>query len=351
MFNDEDVEKIKTYMERRREKEDRRRRMEEIKRSLNNIDLAEYDELANDSITRKDKIMTCVFAGLLFLASVPLIVVSELTLSDKDFCSDEDIICLGKYQLPVNILLFFTIFMILGLLTGLLTIKKEVNIGYTRKTLHFCSFFLPYGVNKILPSGGNILLILMKFWIILAIFLLLTKWLRRALVFPLIIFRSFDRPEDRPYTTVWLVTQFIATGIVLAAFGFLWHYLGASTDNLALILVLIVGIGDGLAEPVGIKFGKHKYKARAIYFNGKFCGGEFTRSFEGSFVVYIVSIIVIAIFYTTFTKLQFIIAIFLIPIIATLSEAFAPRTWDNPFIILVCGIVLTCIILIPDVKF
>lgn len=188
---------------------------------------------------------------------------------------------------------------------------------------------------------------LLKFWLILVVFLLATKIVRRHSRVLLLIFRSIDRPEDRPYTLKWLVTQFIASSIVIAPFVYLWGTWGNFYSDLSLILVIINGLGDGLAEPVGIRFGKHKYKTRALYYNKKCCSGSFTRSYEGSSVVFIVSVCAIGGFYYIFTTWQLVIALLTVPILMTLTEAFSPRTWDSPFLFGIGALLLTGIVKIP----
>jgi len=42
-------------------------------------------------------------------------------------------------------------------------------------------------------------------------------------------------------------------------------YAGTGQEGLALIFVFITGIGDGLAEPVGITWGRHKYDKFAFF--------------------------------------------------------------------------------------
>ena len=56
-----------------------------------------------------------------------------------------------------------------------------------------------------------------------------------------------------------------------------------SNDKGLLIWIpfLSVGLGDGLAEPVGRIWGKHKYKVRAMCTSKRY-----TRSLEGSAVVF-----------------------------------------------------------------
>ena len=65
-------------------------------------------------------------------------------------------------------------------------------------------------------------------------------------------------------------------------------------SDLLFIPVMTTGIGDGLAEPVGIAWGKHKYKTRGL------CSPKlYTRSYEGSFTVYISCVITTAAVYST----------------------------------------------------
>lgn len=141
------------------------------------------------------------------------------------------------------------------------------------------------------------------------------------------MFLSFDRPEDRPYTIWWLVTQLAVGYAVLVPMSILFYVNGL--QGLILIPILIGTVGDGLAEPVGVRFGKHKYKTYAFFSKRKY-----TRSLEGSACVFITSIIVVIAFHSQFSSTQFIVALLSIPILMTLAEAFAPHTWDTPFLFL-----------------
>ena len=282
------------------------------------------------------------------ILGVPLMVMAKLTLTSEDYCMAGDgLVCFGEYQLVANLGVFSSIFISLGVITGIVAVKTGINVGYTRKTLHFCSFFLPFAINKIFHINSNILLSMIKLWIVLFVFLCLTKTIRRYTYIPLIIFRSIDRPDDRPYTLAWLVSQFIATSGVVSGLIVLWNYLDYQVTDLVLILTLIGGLGDGLAEPVGIRWGKHKYRTRAIYYKKRVCSGKFTRSYEGSAVVFVVALSTIAIFYRIFSIGQLIITFATLPIVMTLAEAFSPRTWDTPFMYLIGGLLLTGILKIP----
>jgi len=99
---------------------------------------------------------------------------------------------------------------------------------------------------------------------------------------------------------------------------------------LVFVAIIINGIGDGLAEPVGIRFGKHKYKTRALCTNR-----TYTRSYEGSACVWLSAYLGVLIAISAFTTTQFIIALIVIPPFSTLAEAFSPHTVDAPALFLV----------------
>ncbi len=103
----------------------------------------------------------------------------------------------------------------------------------------------------------------------------------------MLAFRAIDREEDRPHTLEWLISQAVAgLAAIVGIMMFLSSSVRQDADDkgarlmLVMIPILINGVGDGLAEPVGIRFGKHKYKTRALWYQGRCCSGSFTRSFE-----------------------------------------------------------------------
>jgi dolichol kinase len=100
--------------------------------------------------------------------------------------------------------------------------------------------------------------------------------------------------------------------------------------HLMFLPVLINGIGDGLAEPVGVRFGRHRYQTRAL-----FTGKKYVRSLEGSACVFLTSLIVIVVMRSYFSHEQFVVTLLVVPILMTLTEAISPHTWDTPFIFLV----------------
>eukprot|EP00820_Chromera_velia_P007869 Cvel_20080.t2-p1 / transcript=Cvel_20080.t2 / gene=Cvel_20080 / organism=Chromera_velia_CCMP2878 / gene_product=hypothetical protein / transcript_product=hypothetical protein / location=Cvel_scaffold1776:35707-36063(-) / protein_length=119 / sequence_SO=supercontig / SO=protein_coding / is_pseudo=false len=99
---------------------------------------------------------------------------------------------------------------------------------------------------------------------------------------------------------------------------------------LVFIPVLVTGIGDGLAEPVGVRFGAHKYSAYALCSNKKY-----TRSLEGSLCVYLSGVVFTGCFFNNFTqRVHFWVTLLVLPPLMTVAEAVSPHTWDTPFLML-----------------
>ncbi len=144
-------------------------------------------------------------------------------------------------------------------------------------------------------------------------------------------FVAWDRIEDRPYTLRYDMLE----DILRFAVYFPFILLLGKASVIVMIPNLINEFGDGLAEPVGIRFGKHKYRCKSLWYQGKFWHGEFQRSLEGSAMVFLVSIIVLLAYGDLFTTTQLVFSVMLLPIIMTLAEAYSPHTNDGPLLALV----------------
>jgi len=94
-----------------------------------------------------------------------------------------------------------------------------------------------------------------------------------------------------------------------------------------MIIIIANGVGDGLAEPVGIRFGTRKYTTYALFTQQKY-----VRSYVGSACVWLTTVIAILAFHPYFSSIQLIAALLLMPILITLAEALSPHTWDSPLI-------------------
>jgi phytol kinase len=132
-------------------------------------------------------------------------------------------------------------------------------------------------------------------------------------------YEALAREQDGSDRTYYIVVPYFATMI------------GGLTNNLvfgplAIIGYLVGGLGDAAGEPVGTRWGKHRY----VIPIGK---TETTRSYEGSLGVLIVSLAALLIGIVVSPDLQLNLrTIILLPVIASacaVVEAVSPHGWDN----------------------
>jgi len=223
-------------------------------------------------------------------------------------------------------------------LSGLLATRRGVKVNYTRKINHFAIFFLPIFLTDVFPYHATLASNIVSGIIYAGMLAGLTEPVRKRVGFIRTVFASFDRPEDRPHTMLWLATQIMAGYAVLIPLG----YALAAMDvpRLIYVPILVNAIGDGLAEPVGVRFGRHKYAVRALT-----SGRTYIRTWEGSACVFVTALLVVFFFRGSFTVAEYWTALAVIPPAMTLAEARAPHTWDTPFLFLVGGLILLAIVL------
>ncbi len=225
----------------------------------------------------------------------------------------------------------------LAYLTGLWVQKANIKVNYTRKINHFALFFLPYVLMRLNPYEPTMATTLAGSLIGTLTLAIYVSPVRNQYPIIAAMFTSFDRPEDRPFTLFWLSTQVIASYAVIIFLAV--FVLNERSYEFVFIPIFINGVGDGLAEPIGIRFGKHRYQTRAL-----FTKKTYTRSLEGSACVFITSIIAILLFWPLFEQAQFIAALLIIPVVMTVAEAFSPHSWDSPCLFLVGGLSLAGIL-------
>lgn len=213
---------------------------------------------------------------------------------------------------------------------GLLVQHRGWKVNYTRKINFFALYLVPMLVDQLQPAAHSTGTTVVRAVFFMLLMLFFIRPVRERLVLASTMFLSYDRPEDRPHTMFWLTTQLLAGYAVLIPMRVLFLKLGFA--ELVFIPILVHGIGDGLAEPVGVRFGKHKYSCRALLSTRRY-----TRSLEGSSCVFMAGLIAVVSFHASFTAPQFVGALLVVPISITLAEAFSPHTWDTPYMFLVGG--------------
>jgi phytol kinase len=97
-----------------------------------------------------------------------------------------------------------------------------------------------------------------------------------------LLFHGHARESDAPYegTHVWASWLLAVYGLALADLLF-----GMAVTRTA---ALLLGVGDGLGEPVGVRFGRHRYPVPAPW-----AGGGRVRTVEGSAAVFAGSFVIV----------------------------------------------------------
>ena len=91
--------------------------------------------------------------------------------------------------------------------SGSLVYYKGIKVNYTRKINHFALFFVPMFLDNILPAEPSIESIIIGSFIAVVSLAIYIKPVRNKSRIIERMFLSFDRPEDRPNTLLWLSTQ------------------------------------------------------------------------------------------------------------------------------------------------
>lgn len=226
--------------------------------------------------------------------------------------------------------------------------KSKFRVNYTRKLQHFAAYAIPLVIKS--DVVGTIALCWGDFFTLLG-FLILIKPLREMKnpigKFLMFQFNSLDRPEDRPNTIKWIVGGNILPGLAMIIF-FRHFYALTGQQSFSFIWVFITGIGDGLAEPVGITWGEHKYYTKSLA-SGQKKNPYYMRSYEGSACVWLSSCIFTAMFWYVFQNAYaFWLCMFVMPPLMTIAEATSPHTMDTPFLMGLGGLLCLLCSWIPS---
>jgi dolichol kinase len=218
------------------------------------------------------------------------------------------------------------------------------KVNYTRKFQHFAAYAVPLLVHfkheASIPGSAILHLAWGDVFTLLGFLVLIKpvremKWIGTPFM---MMFNSLDRPEDRPDCLKWIIGGNILPGLfIIIGFHLLYGYSFEPLQaQLVMIFVLVAGVGDGFAEPVGIYFGTHKYKTRSCT-----SADLYTRSLEGSACVFLTTFIWLIMYAQCFPhESQFWILMVVLPPVMTLAEATSPHTMDTPIIMILGGLLI-----------
>jgi len=228
------------------------------------------------------------------------------------------------------------------------------KVNYTRKIQHFAAYATPILLKSPFAKETWVTVCWGDMATLLG-FLIVIKPLRECSAFFMMQFNAFDRPEDRPFTLKWIVLGDIVPGMaVLALFYAIFGPYGNVNfvhpmTELCYIFAMVAGLGDGLAEPVGVYFGTHKYEVSAL------CAGDevrkYQRSWEGSCcVAWWTYLFVIQKWFLFPNASAFWLTWLVLPPLMAWSEARSPHTMDTPFIFIVGGLWLWAMYYMPAIS-
>lgn len=219
-------------------------------------------------------------------------------------------------------------------LLGRGVVKRGWRVGYTRKGQALALYFLPYVAMQGPSPYSAIETATISLGVFILLLMLLSAPVRNRIPAMATAFAAIDRPEDRPFTLVWLITSVLAAWSVIV----LWLWLAPETAMYLFVALFISGIGDALAEPVGLYFGKHSYETRALGTDR-----TYIRTYEGSAVVFFSGVVAVFIVHGLSPDVPTLLALATFPIVGAIAEAKSPHTWDQPFIIASCAAVAICL--------
>jgi phytol kinase len=149
---------------------------------------------------------------------------------------------------------------------GWLRCGRNVRTAYTRKIFHFMIFTMATIVHLVWQLPGVTVLGLVTTSIVLY-----GVWRGDGFAF----YEALARPSDAPHRTLFIIVPLITTilgGIAVNSFFARYAYIG----------YLVTGWGDAVGEPVGSRWGRHRYSVPSL------SGVSATRSIEGSLAVFLV---------------------------------------------------------------
>lgn len=285
---------------------------------------------------KKEKISFAISAGCMAVCFTVLAVVD-----DTSFVRGGAF----DWQLWVRVIGQIIAIHLVNWILGYFVVTHDLHVGFSRKIAHFILYASPLLFYGVLGANSNskIDTAWSSLASLVALFASIKPVRRRAPLLSMIPFMAYDRKEDRPHTIEWLALQTVQMLVIGFALSIYLDYKD-DTPVLLAIPLIITAVGDGLAEPVGVVLGTHKFVTPAIWYKGKFWSGSFTRSLEGSAAVFIVSVATVAGFSSYLNTVQLILCLCLMPPIMTIVEGYAPHTCDNPLLFLVGSIIIIFVI-------
>ncbi|HOO21357.1 MAG TPA: hypothetical protein PL011_08230 [Kiritimatiellia bacterium] len=150
--------------------------------------------------------------------------------------------------------------------------RRGVRTGYTRKTFHFLIFSTAAVLQWRLGSSAVCL-----FGAMCSLVVFYAVWRGPGHL----LYEAMARERDEPHRTFFILVPYFTTLAGGLAANILF-------GPFALAGYLVAGLGDAIGEPVGARFGRHRYRVPSR------SSVPATRSFEGSAAVLLMSAVALA---------------------------------------------------------
>jgi phytol kinase len=232
----------------------------------------------------------------------------------------------------VRLVLFVAMVLLCWVLSGYLKVYLGVRTAYTRKINHAVAlilgafFFLP------LPLDQARLSYRLAGAILFALILLVCRYHQGGI--SKLIFQGYAREKDAPHEAfhIWFSWLVSLAGILLVdqLFG---------NRFILTLAVLLLGVGDALGEPIGVKFGKHSYSVRSIIYRQ-----SSTRTVEGTGAVlassFITALLGLWLLGGTSNHMVLPLLALILAGLVAVVEAYTPHGLDNLTIPLIAAVVV-----------
>lgn len=176
---------------------------------------------------------------------------------------------------PATVLLLVPVGLLVGLLASGIAAQlhaRGVRTPYTRKIFHFLIFTSASLIQLWVGVTGVVV-----FGTVIALLVLYATWRGDGHPF----YEALARPGDAPRRTLFILIPLLTTALG----GILSNII---VPGFAFVGYLVAGWGDAVGEPVGTRWGRHRYRVPSL------AGVPATRSWEGSAAVFTVGAVAAA---------------------------------------------------------
>ncbi len=205
---------------------------------------------------------------------------------------------------PLSFLYAFAV----GQVAAWLRFRRHWRTNYTRKAFHIFVFTTAFVIGLMAPvhrvatygAGSGVFIAMIAAWSG-------HPWLSS-------MYNALAREQDEPHRTYHLLAPFAATAFGGIATGILFPSFYQAG-------YLVAGLGDAVGEPIGVRFGRHKYRVPTLSSVRCF------RSLEGSTAVLLVSFAAaaLALHGLHYTSTQILAGAVGAASLAALTEALSPH--------------------------